>query len=142
MNDARLSLAGDPDALATVERKLQLVRDLTTGVAKGFKQGFYLYGLGGHGKSFTVLDQLKLLQVLYELHNSRMTGKGLFLALKHAPDAIHLLEDMERLTKDADCARRFAKRPVGAAGTRTYRHLDDGYGWAGPVRLSRGADPD
>ena len=31
-----------------------------------------------------------------------MTAKGLFLALQHAPDAVHVLEDMERLTKDAD----------------------------------------
>src|SRR6185312_729738 len=31
-----------------------------------------------------------------------MTAKGLFLAMKHSPDAVHVLEDMERLTKDAD----------------------------------------
>ena len=38
----------------------------------------------------------------HEIYNSRMTAKGLFLAMKHSPDAVHVLEDMERLTKDAD----------------------------------------
>lgn len=102
MNDERLSTAGHKDALASLERKLQVIRDLVTGVAKGYKHGLFLYGGGGMGKSYTVLDQLRRLEVPYQLHNSRMTGKGLFLALKHAPDAIHVLEDMERVTKDAD----------------------------------------
>ena len=102
MKDDPLLTAGDLDALAGVERKLQVVRDLTTGVAKGFKHGFYLHGAGGYGKSYTVLDCLRQLEVPYQLSNSRMTAKGLFRALKHAPDAIHVFEDMERLTKDAD----------------------------------------
>jgi hypothetical protein len=102
MKDERLSMAGDPVALASLENKIEVIRDLVTGVAKGYKHGLFLYGGGGMGKSYAVLDQLRRLEVPYQLHNSRMTGKGLFLALKHAPDAIHLLEDMERLTKDAD----------------------------------------
>src|SRR5262249_32800752 len=52
--------------------------------------------------SFTVLSHLRALDVPYLLFNSRMTAKGLFLALERAPDAIHVLEDMERLTKDPD----------------------------------------
>jgi hypothetical protein len=31
-----------------------------------------------------------------------MTGKGLFHALEQAPDAVHVLEDLERLTQDRD----------------------------------------
>jgi hypothetical protein len=102
MNDERLSMAGDPVALANLENKLQVIRDMVTGVAKGYKHGLFLYGGGGMGKSYAVVEQLRRLEAPYQLHNSRMTGKGLFLALKQAPDAIHLLEDMERLTKDAD----------------------------------------
>jgi hypothetical protein len=88
--------------LATLETKFQVIRDHTTGVVKGFKPGFYLHGPGGVGKSFTVLRQLDYLQACYQLHNSRMTGKGLFQTLEHAPDATHVLEDMERLTRDAN----------------------------------------
>jgi hypothetical protein len=48
------------------------------------------------------LRHLESLDVLYQLFNSRMTAKGLFQTLFNAPDAIHVLEDMERLTKDPD----------------------------------------
>jgi hypothetical protein len=89
-------------ARASLERKLHVVRDQTTGVAQGFKTGLYLYGTGGVGKSFTVLRQLEKLRAPHKLFNTRMTGKGLFLALAEAPDLIHVLEDMERVTKDPD----------------------------------------
>src|SRR5205085_11641886 len=102
MSDLGFVPGGDGPALESLERKFQVVRDCTTAVAKGFKTGLFLYGAGGVGKSFTVLNHLKQLDAPHVLHNSRMTAKGLFLALKHAPDVIHVLEDMERLTKDAD----------------------------------------
>jgi hypothetical protein len=102
MIDNLLTTHGDQNPLASLEKKLQMVRDLVTAVALGFKTGFYLYGSGGCGKSFTVLRQLEALQVGYKLFNSRMTGKGLFKALEQAPDALHVLEDMERLTRDPD----------------------------------------
>lgn len=89
-------------ALASLAKKFQVVRDLTVGVAKGYKTGLYLYGNGGVGKSHTVLSQLDALGVSHVLYNSRMTAKGLFLSLAGNPDAIHVLEDMERLTKDPD----------------------------------------
>jgi hypothetical protein len=95
-------LSPDQIALASLDKKLHLVRDHVTAVAKGYKKGFYLYGTGGVGKSFTVLRHLESSDVPYQLYNSRMTAKGLFQTLHNAPDAIHVLEDMERLTKDPD----------------------------------------
>ncbi len=92
----------DREALASLDKKLHLVRDHVTAVARGYKTGYYLYGTGGLGKSHTVLRHLERSDVLYQLYNSRMTPKGLFQTLHHAPDAIHVLEDMERLTKDPD----------------------------------------
>jgi hypothetical protein len=90
----------DSGALASLEQKLHLVRDLVKGVARGYKTGLYLYGHGGVGKSYTVLQCLQTLKIDYRLYNSRMTGKGLFLALERDPDAVHVLEDLERLAKD------------------------------------------
>ena len=41
MNDERLLMAGDQDALESLERKLQVVRDWVTGVAKRFNMGCF-----------------------------------------------------------------------------------------------------
>ena len=92
----------DPAALATFDLKMHLVRDMVTGVVRGYKTGLFLYGTGGVGKSYTVLRHLQAKDAPYHLFNSRMTAKGLFYALQEAPDAVHVLEDMERLTKDPD----------------------------------------
>ena len=102
MNENSPSPDRDKKELSSLERKLNLVRDCVTAVGKGYKTGFYLYGTGGMGKSYTVLRQLERLEVAFQLFNSRMTAKGLFLALQRAPDAIHVMEDMERVTKDPD----------------------------------------
>jgi hypothetical protein len=94
--------AADAAALASLEMKLKLVRTRVNGVVKGDQTGFYLFGAGGLGKSFTVLSHLDSLKVSYKVFNSRMTAKGLSRALRSAPDAVHVLEDMERLTRDRD----------------------------------------
>src|SRR4051794_16244310 len=92
----------DSGALASLERKLQLLRDRVVAVVHGFSTGLYCYGAGGMGKSFNVIEELNKLQASFKLFNSRMTAKGLFRALGRASDAVHVLEDMERLTKDPD----------------------------------------
>ncbi len=102
MGEIILYPTGDKHHLVSLEKNLCIVRDHVTGVAKKFKTGLFMYGVGGIGKSYTILGHLKQLDVPYVLHNSRMTAKGLFLSLGRAPDAVHVLEDMERLTKDAD----------------------------------------
>jgi hypothetical protein len=94
--------AAERDALAALDRKLQLVNDRVTAVVRRFATGMYLCGGGGLGKSYSVYQQLERLDSDFRPFNSRMTGKGLFLALKKAPDAVHVLEDMERVTSDRD----------------------------------------
>jgi hypothetical protein len=90
------------EARDSLEKKLNLVRDRVEAVARGYQTGAFLYGGGGTSKSFTVLRHLESLDVSYQLYNSRMSAKGLYLALSKAPDAIFVLEDMERLTRDRD----------------------------------------
>jgi hypothetical protein len=102
MSETAPSPEGDQTHLESLEKKLHLARDHVTAVFRRYKTGFYLYGSGGVGKSYTVLRQLQGLDAAYKLYNSRMTAKGLFLALAGAPDAIHVMEDMERLTRDPD----------------------------------------
>jgi hypothetical protein len=88
--------------LANLESKFRLVRDRVDGIFQRFHTGLYLYGAGGLSKSHTVLKHLDDTQANYRLFNSRMTAKGLCLELQDSPDALHVLEDMERITKDAD----------------------------------------
>lgn len=90
----------DERFLESVDAKFQLVRDHVAGVAMGLHTGMYVYGPGGCGKSFAVIDELRQKEVPYKLYNSRMTGRGLFNALQKSPDAIHVLEDNEQLFKD------------------------------------------
>lgn len=90
----------DQAHLDRLDRKLMVVRDRVTSVVRGYTTGFFLYGEGGNCKSFTVTQELERLRADYKLHNSRMTGRGLFDVLRKFPDSIHLLEDMERLFRD------------------------------------------
>src|SRR4051794_2934975 len=87
----------DQSHLETLDRKLMVIRDRVTSVVRGYTTGFFLYGEGGNCKSYTVVQELERLRADYKLHNSRMTGRGLFDVLRKHPDSIHLLEDMERL---------------------------------------------
>lgn len=91
----------DERHLDTLNGKLQLVRDYTASVATGRTTGFYLYGPGGCGKSYAVLDELNRRQVPFRLFNSRMTGRGVYNALEDSPDAVHVLEDMEQLFRES-----------------------------------------
>jgi hypothetical protein len=86
--------------LAALETKFQLVRDYAGQVASGYTTGLYLFGEGGIGKSFAVIRELDRLKADYKVFNSRMTGRGLYNALERFPDSIHVLEDMEQITRD------------------------------------------
>jgi len=92
----------DSEALAQLDARFRLIRDRVIAVARGFSFGLYVYGAGGVGKSYSVLEQLAELEVAFRVFNSRLTAKGLFHAMHAAPDAIHVLEDVERVTGDKD----------------------------------------
>lgn len=90
--------------LASLERRLQLLRDLVAAVARGYKTGLFLYGAGGIGKSHTVLRELARLDMPHHVLNSRITAKGLFDALAASPDHVLVLEDVERVQRDPTAA--------------------------------------
>ncbi len=90
----------DKTHLAALEPISELVRDRVRSVVNHLSTGLWLWGSGGVGKSFLVLEELKKLKSHYVLHNSRMTGRGLFDALSEAPDTIHVIEDCETLLDD------------------------------------------
>src|SRR5262249_25643726 len=53
---------------------------------------------------FTVLKTLDEQLANYKLHNSRMTGRGLFDVLAEWPTAVHVLEDCESMLRDPNAA--------------------------------------
>lgn len=93
--------AEDRGYLESIERKFQLIRDRVASVADGTATGFFLYGPGGVSKSCTVIQQLDRMRADHVVYNSRGTGRGLFNILQEHPDSIVVLEDMERLFRDA-----------------------------------------
>jgi hypothetical protein len=95
-------MENDLEALFCLDNKLRLIDDRVTAVVRGYQTGLYLCGAGGLGKSYSVYRHLKLLECDFRVFNSRMTALGLFRALDNAPDAVHVLEDMERIVNDRD----------------------------------------
>ena len=93
-------MLNEQELLASIENKLQQVRDRVQGVAEGYINGFFLWGEGGTSKSYTVEDSLQTLGRQYKLTNSRLTGKRLFELLRDYPDVVHVLEDVETLFSD------------------------------------------
>lgn len=90
----------EQDHLDRLESRFQIIRDAVEGVVRYFHTGLFLWGEGGTGKSFTVLDHLQRLKCSYKLHNSRLTGRGLVDELAAAPAKIHVIEDAETLLDD------------------------------------------
>ena len=80
----------DTANLEILNRKLILVRDNVRSVAMKYNHGFFLYGAGGSGKSFTVTNELENLGTRYELHNADMSAAGLFETLQAHPWKQHV----------------------------------------------------
>lgn len=96
----RLLSAEDQRHLESLETKVQIVRDRTEGVARGLHTGLHVFGNPGVGKTFTVLEELERLHTPHRLTNTRITGRALFDLLTRYPEEIHVLDDVESLTRD------------------------------------------
>ena len=102
MSNGSLLSKAESDALMSLDCKLRLIDDRVTAIVRGYQTGLYLCGAGGLGKSYSVHRQLQLLECDFRAFNSRLTALGLFRALDKAPEAVHVLEDMERMVNDRD----------------------------------------
>jgi hypothetical protein len=86
--------------LASLEKKCLVICDRVTLCANGHSNGVYVWGEGGIGNSYRVINQLEYLKVKYVLHNSRLSAASFFQALKKNKDAVHVVEDVENIFKD------------------------------------------
>ena len=86
--------------LDSLEKKFELIKDRVRGVALGIDTGFFLYGPGGVGKTYTVVTELKRLRTRWKLLNSDITAPGLFDFMSDFSDHVIVLDDMEHLYQD------------------------------------------
>lgn len=90
-------------AIETLEHRIQRIRDRVVGVACGYHTACYLVGRPGTSKTFTVLEELKLLEEAGTLHayrNARMTPMGLFDLIAEHPEHVIVLDDITTLFKN------------------------------------------
>lgn len=86
--------------LLQLEKKLQIVRDRTAGVALGYQSGAIFTGRGGVGKSWAVVGELERLDIDFKLHNSHLSSRALFDCLAENPDSVHVFEDVEGILRE------------------------------------------
>ncbi|QDT24340.1 AAA family ATPase [Gimesia chilikensis] len=80
--------------------KLQLIRDRVVSVANGYQTGVYIVGRPGTSKTFTVRQELELLDKPWVNKNARMTPMGLFEFLADHPEHVIVLDDITSLFKN------------------------------------------
>jgi hypothetical protein len=83
--------------LISFEKKLTMIRTLVDSVALKYSPGFFLYGSGGIGKTFTVTDQLQENGLPWQMLNGDLTAAGLFDFMSIYRDQVLVLDDMEFL---------------------------------------------
>lgn len=87
----------DQEHLESLNRKYRVIRDRVTICAEGFGNGAYIWGEGGIGKSFAVIDQLHVLEKKFILHNTRLSAPAFFQSLEKHPGELHVVEDVENI---------------------------------------------
>lgn len=84
----------------SLEQKLQIIKDRVELAINGYVNGFYLWGEGGIGKSYTILQRLDALKTAYVLHNTRLSGRAFFDIIARHPSKVHVVEECENLFTD------------------------------------------
>jgi hypothetical protein len=140
----------DADRLDSLDQRLQTIRDMVRGVAHHFSTGLWIWGEGGVGKSHTVLEELKASGANFVIHNTRLTGRGLFDTLQRFPDAIHLLEDCETLFDDRNALgvlrsalwSQSTERPMVRAVSWTAANVNLRFIFLGGIIITANRQPD
>lgn len=92
--------AEDRAHLASLKDKNRAIRDRVTLCAEGFGNGVYIWGEGGIGKSFGVINTLTDLKKPFVLHNTRLSAPAFFQSLEKHPKDVHVVEDVENIFTD------------------------------------------
>jgi hypothetical protein len=88
------------DHIQSFEGKLQLIRDRVSSVVHKYHTGAYLVGRPGTSKTYTVREQLEMLDAPWAYQNARMTPMGLFSFIADHPEHVIVLDDISTLFKN------------------------------------------
>jgi hypothetical protein len=77
-----------------LQEKYQIIKDRTLLVAMGWSHGFYAYGEGGIGKSYTVIRTLEENNLEYRLLNTRLSAAGFVQQLEQHNAELFVIEDI------------------------------------------------
>jgi len=87
----------DKIELERLQKKHLAIRDRVTMCAEGHCNGAYIWGEGGIGKSYAVLDQLAKIGKKPVLHNTRLSAAAFFKSMEKHPSDLHVVEDVENI---------------------------------------------
>jgi len=88
------------ETLDRVEKRRAILSSSVSHCVAGFTPAFFLWGAPGLGKSHTLRECLKDLgKDDFVHHTAYTTPKGLMLGLAERPEALHVVEDCERVLK-------------------------------------------
>jgi hypothetical protein len=86
--------AEELEALESLERKYAIIREETLLVALGNSSGLYVWGEGGIGKSWNVIQTLRKYGYTFRHKNTRLSVAGFGEELRDHPKGLFLLEDL------------------------------------------------
>ena len=103
-NEDLMKLSKEEEAaLKRLEARYDIIRDNTKLVAVGGSSGLLVWGPGGGGKSFNVIDTLKQMGKEFILLNTRLSAAKLCKHLYAKQDGLFLCEDLEDLFTEKVC---------------------------------------
>ncbi len=94
----------DLELLAGIEDRAKTVRTRVRSVALAYTHSLFLYGPGGHGKSHIVQTELDEVpgKGKWKQYKGDMSSRGMIDKLEEYPEAVHVLEDMEKTFKQEE----------------------------------------
>jgi hypothetical protein len=95
--------AEDIETLEELDRQRLTILTQIIAVVVGETNAFFIWGPGGHGKSWLVRKALEQFMNRVRWTTTDVSAKGLFNLLKEFSTYIHVFEDMEKMYKQADC---------------------------------------
>jgi hypothetical protein len=125
MNKMMMRSEVDRELLSAIDDRANTLRTRIRSVADGDTYGLFIFGPGGMGKSYIVEGELNTNPGFnrWKTYKGDISARGLIDALEKYPNAVHVLEDMEKAFKKEEL--QSVLRAALASVKRADRHITD-----------------